>query len=93
MSKKGFIPIITPDLTKSDIISACGFNPRDTAEQLFMLQNDRCLVGTSEVTLANLHANQVLSHNELPKKYAGFSHCFRMEAGRGAASKGLMRMH
>lgn len=94
ISEKGFTPVTTPDLAKIDLARSCGFQPRDPSEQLYTIENSNlCLVGTSEIALAGLLSESVLPSNELPQKFGGFSHCFRMEAGRGAVSKGLYRLH
>ena len=92
--KKGFSPILTPDLAKIDLARCCGFQPRDPAEQLYTLENGNlCLVGTSEIPLAGLCSDTTIPEEKLPLRYGGFSHCFRMEAGHGSSSKGLYRLH
>ena len=92
--KKGFVPILTPDLAKVDLAKSCGFSPRDPSEQLYTLEhNNLCLVGTAEIPLAGILSDACIEEEKLPLKFGGFSHCFRMEAGRGASSKGLYRMH
>ena len=92
--KKGFTPVITPDIAKIDLAKSCGFQPRDPADQMYTLDHGNlCLVGTSEIALAGLMAETTVSEGELPLKLGGFSHCFRMEAGRGTSSKGLYRLH
>lgn len=91
---KGYTPILTPDLAKIDLAKSCGFQPRDPSEQMYTLEHGNlCLIATSEIALAGLEAESVVLEEALPLKYGGFSHCFRMEAGRGASSKGLYRMH
>jgi len=93
--KEGFTPFITPDLAKERVIDGIGFNPRGPESQIYMLEDeDLGLVGTSEITLGGYHAGQVLEEADLPLRYAGFSHCFRREAGSyGQSSKGLYRVH
>ena len=94
ISSKGFSPVLTPDLSRVDLARACGFRPRDPSEQLYTIEDSNlCLVGTSEIPLSGLQSDKVLPESDLPLKYGGFSHCFRMEAGRGASSKGLYRLH
>ena len=91
---KGFKPVITPDLTKVELANACGFQPRDPSGQFYTLDNNNlCLIGTSEIPIAGLMSETTVDEKDLPIKYGGFSHCFRLEAGRGAGSKGLYRMH
>lgn len=91
---KGFKPVITPDIARIDLARSCGFQPRDPAEQLYTLEHgDLCLVATAEIPIAGLMAENTVPEESLPMKYGAFSHCFRMEAGRGTASRGLYRMH
>ncbi len=84
----------TPDLARTPVVEACGFQPRDDAGQIYQLegQND-CLIGTAEITVAGMFQGEILSRDALPAKYVAFSHCFRKEAGRGESSKGLYRLH
>ncbi|CAG9325024.1 SERS [Blepharisma stoltei] len=92
--KKGFTPITTPDICKQEIASGCGFQPRDPSGQMYNLADNKlCLIGTAEISIAGMFAETVINADKLPMKYAGFSHCFRMEAGRGQVSKGLYRLH
>lgn len=91
----GFIPIVTPDLARPDVIEALGFNPRGEESQIYSITNhDLCLIGTSEITLGGMYADTILAEEELPLRLAGVSHCFRTEAGaHGRESKGLYRVH
>jgi seryl-tRNA synthetase len=93
--KRGFTPIVTPDLARVQILEGIGFNPRGAETQVYSVENsDLCLIGTAEITLGGMHADEVLSEADLPLKYVGVSHCFRTEAGAaGRASKGLYRVH
>jgi seryl-tRNA synthetase len=93
--RHGFTPVVTPDLARSPILEGIGFNPRGAETQVYSVENsDLCLIGTAEITLGGLHADEVLSEADLPLKYGGLSHCFRTEAGAaGRASKGLYRVH
>lgn len=93
--KEGFIPFITPDLAKPSIIDGIGFVPRGPGSNIYLLEGeDLGLVGTAEITLGGYHAGQILEEKKLPLKYAGFSHCFRREAGTyGKYTKGLYRVH
>ena len=92
---KGFVPVITPDLAKCNVLEGIGFNPRGEESQIYTIENsDLCLVGTAEITMGGYHANETFSEKELPKKYAALSHCFRTEAGAyGKHSAGLYRVH
>lgn len=92
--EKGYRPVITPDLARVELVKNCGFQPRDPADQMYLLENGNlCLVATSEIALAGLQSESTISESLLPIKHGGFSHCFRMEAGRGVSSKGLYRLH
>jgi seryl-tRNA synthetase len=93
--KRGFTPIVTPDLARVSILEGIGFNPRGDETQVYSIeQSDLCLIGTAEITLGGMHADEVLDEADLPLRYVGVSHCFRTEAGAaGRASKGLYRVH
>lgn len=94
LMKKGFTSIITPDVANTMVVEACGFQPRDESSQVYFLDGKgECLIGTSEIPLAGMFANEVLKKECLPLKYVGLSHCFRKEAGKGENSKGLYRLH
>ncbi|MDD4412486.1 MAG: serine--tRNA ligase [Patescibacteria group bacterium] len=95
VTNHGFEMIATPDLAKTEIISKLGFNPRGESTQVYNIENsDLSLIGTAEITLGGLHAEEVLPVAELPKKYVGISHCYRTEAGSYSKfSKGLFRVH
>ncbi|MGV8118721.1 MAG: serine--tRNA ligase [Candidatus Xenobiia bacterium LiM19] len=92
---EGFIPHITPDLAKASILYGTGFNPRGDETQIYSISNsDLCLIATAEITLGGTLSDEILGEVNLPMKVAGFSHCFRTEAGTyGKASKGLYRVH
>jgi seryl-tRNA synthetase len=91
----GFTPFVTPDVAKPEIIEGLGFNPRGEETQIYSLANaDLCLIGTAEIALGGLLADEILDEESLPVKYAGLSHCFRTEAGsHGRESRGLYRVH
>jgi len=91
---KGFEPVIPPVLVREEALYGTGFLP-DTEQQLYALPEDELyLAGTSEVPLASLHAGQILPGDELPLRYAGFSSCFRREAGAaGKDTRGIFRVH
>jgi seryl-tRNA synthetase len=92
---KGFKPIATPDLARNGILEGIGFTPRGPETQIYSIEDtDLSLIGTAEITLGGMHADEILDESALPLKYAGLSHCFRTEAGAaGRASKGLYRVH
>jgi seryl-tRNA synthetase len=91
----GFTPIITPDLARNSILEGIGFTPRGAETQVYSIEDtDLSLVGTAEITLGGMHADDILDEAALPIRYVGLSHCFRTEAGAaGRASRGLYRVH
>ncbi|CAN5889946.1 serine--tRNA ligase [soil metagenome] len=91
----GFTPIITPDLARNSILEGIGFNPRGEETQVYSVEDsDLSLIGTAEITLGGMHADEVIDEEQLPIRYVGVSHCFRTEAGAaGRASRGLYRVH
>ena len=94
VAKKGFTPMTTPDLAKTPILEACGFQPRDDSSQVYQLDGKAdCLIGTAEIPLAGMFTQDLLRESALPLKYVAYSHCFRKEAGRGQHSQGLYRLH
>lgn len=95
LSKKGFIPVITPDMAKSRYYLGTGYMPKGDEAQTYVIQDeDLGLIATAEVTLAGRHADEIMSESVLPIKYIGYSHCFRRESGAyGKYSKGLYRVH
>ena len=94
LSEKGFTPTVPPVLVRENALYGTGFFP-DDAEQVYEIPNDNLyLVGTSEVPLAALHTNEIINMEELPIRYAGFSTCFRREAGTyGKDTTGIFRVH
>ena len=94
LSAKGFTPTVPPVLVRENALYGTGFFP-DDAEQVYEIPNDDLfLVGTSEVPLAALHTNEILNIKNLPLRYAGFSTCFRREAGTyGKDTTGIFRVH
>ena len=89
----GFEPVIPPVLVREEALYGTGFLP-DTEQQIYRLADDDLyLAGTSEVALASLHAGEILGAT-LPLRYAGFSPCFRREAGAaGKDTRGIFRVH
>jgi len=90
----GFEPVIPPVLVREQALYGTGFLP-DTEQQIYHLPaDDLYLAGTSEVALASLHAGEILDAADLPLRYAGFSPCFRREAGSaGKDTRGIFRVH
>ena len=94
LSEKGFNPTIPPVLVRENALFGTGFFP-DDSDQVYEVQNDDLfLVGTSEVSLAALHTDEIIDMNNLPLRYAGYSTCFRREAGTyGKDTSGIFRVH
>jgi seryl-tRNA synthetase len=90
----GFTPVVPPVLVREEALFGTGMLP-DTEQQIYALPGDDLyLVGTSEVALASLHAGEILDDEQLPVLYAGFSPCFRREAGAaGRDTRGIFRVH
>ena len=90
----GFSPVIPPALVKPAAMEGTGFLGQ-AAENVYRIeQDDLYLVGTSEVPLAAMHMDEILSNKELPIKYAGYSPCYRREAGsHGKETRGIFRVH
>ncbi|MDP9295249.1 MAG: serine--tRNA ligase [Actinomycetota bacterium] len=94
LTAKGFTPVIPPVLVREEALYGTGFLP-SSAEQIYATRDDDLyLVGTSEVPLAALHMEEILDAGRLPLRYAGYSTCFRREAGTyGKDMKGIFRVH
>ena len=94
LSEKGFNPTIPPVLVRENALYGTGFFP-DDSDQVYEIPNDDLfLVGTSEVSLAALHSDEIVSYDSLPIRYAGYSTCFRREAGTyGKDTSGIFRVH
>jgi seryl-tRNA synthetase len=88
----GFEPVVPPVLVREEALFGTGFLP-DTEQQIYRLADDPLfLSGTSEVALASLHTGEIM--DEVPRRYAGFSPCFRREAGAaGRDTRGIFRVH
>jgi seryl-tRNA synthetase len=90
----GFTPVIAPALVKPEAMSGTGFLGAHAEEVYRLADDDLYLVGTSEVALAGFHSNEILDAETLPLRYAGFSACFRREAGSyGRDTRGIIRVH
>ena len=90
----GFEPVVPPVLVREEALYGTGFLP-DTEQQIYRVADDDLyLVGTSEVALASIHRDEILAAGDVPRRYAGFSSCFRREAGAaGKDTRGLFRVH
>ena len=94
LAAHGFEPVIPPVLVRERALYGTGFLP-DTEQQIYgPLADDLYLTGTSEVALASLHDGEILEEESLPRRYAGYSSCFRREAGAaGRDTRGIFRVH
>lgn len=95
LRRKGFILALTPDLARKRFYLGTGYQPAGPEAQTYEIaESDLGLIATAEVTLAGLHADEILDLKRLPLRYAGYSHCFRQEGGAyGKYSRGLYRLH
>jgi len=90
----GFEPILPPVLVRESAMYGTGFLPTDEVNLYQVPSDSLYLTGTSEVALAALHEGEILSADELPLRYAGYSTCFRREAGAaGRDTRGVFRVH
>jgi seryl-tRNA synthetase len=90
----GFTLMITPALVRPEIMGGTGFLGAHASEIYHLEEDDLYLVGTSEVPLAGYHANEILDLSGGPRRYAGWSSCFRREAGSyGKDTRGIIRVH
>ena len=92
----GFNFMTVPDLVSSRVLEGCGFNPRtsDQSDEYFVEGEDLALIATAEMPLTGYHMDEILEEKDLPLLYAGYSACFRKEAGAyGKYTRGLFRVH
>ncbi len=91
---EGFVPVIPPVLVREQMMESAGFFPTDRSQVYEVDGGELFLVGTAEVPLAGLHLDEILAGEDLPLRYAGFSSCFRREAGTyGKDTTGIFRVH
>jgi len=93
--KENFIPILPPVLLKEEMMRGMGYLEQLDREEAYYLEKDKLyLVGTAEQPLGTMHANEIFEEKDLPKRYVGFSTCFRREAGSwGKETWGIFRVH
>lgn len=90
----GFVPLIPPTVVRPEIMRGTGFLGQHAAEVYHLEDDDLYLVGTSEVPLAGFHMGEILDLGKGPKRYAGWSTCYRREAGSyGKDTRGIIRVH
>ncbi|MFI1969867.1 serine--tRNA ligase [Streptomyces cinnamoneus] len=93
-SAAGFTPMLTPALVKPRAMEGTGFLGQASQDVYYLDKDDYYLVGTSEVPLAAYHMDEIIEADQLPLRYAGFSPCFRREAGTyGKDTRGIFRVH
>ncbi len=95
LTAEGFIPVIPPVMIKPEVYRGMGRLSTDQEEERYFLPKDNLyLVGSSEHTIGPLHMNEIFEEKDLPRRYVGFSTCFRREAGSyGKDTKGILRVH
>jgi seryl-tRNA synthetase len=92
--REGFVPVLPPVLVREGAMYGTGFLPTDEVNIYSVERDELYLTGTSEVALASLHMGEVLEEDALPLRYAGYSTCFRREAGAaGTDTRGMFRVH
>ena len=94
LQKEGFIPIVPPVFLKPEAMRGMGYLDYNEDEVYHLEKDDLYLIGTSEQAIGAMHMNEIFTEKELPLRYAGFSSCFRREAGSyGKDTKGILRVH
>ena len=92
----GFTYMTVPDMVSSRVLEGCGFNPRtsDQSDEYFIEGEDLAMIATAEMPLTGYHMDEIIDEDKLPLFYAGYSACFRKEAGTyGKYTRGLFRVH
>ncbi|GAI43094.1 unnamed protein product, partial [marine sediment metagenome] len=95
LTKQGFIPVIPPVMIKPEMARGMGYPEQFDGEEAYYLEKDDLyLVGTSEQSMGAMRADEIFNEKDLPRRYVGFSTCFRREAGSyGKDTKGIFRVH
>lgn len=94
--KHGFTYMTVPDMVSSRVLEGCGFNPRtsEQSDEYFVEGEDLAMIATAEMPLTGYHMDEIIDEDKLPLMYAGYSACFRKEAGAyGKYNRGLFRVH
>ena len=92
----GFTYMTVPDMVSSRVLEGCGFNPRtsDQSDEYYVEGEDLAMIATAEMPLTGYHMDEIIDEDKLPLLYAGYSACFRKEAGTyGKYTRGLFRVH
>ncbi len=96
VQEHGFTFMTVPDMVSSRILEGCGFNPRSSeqSDEYFVEGEDLAMIATAEMPITGYHMDEILDEDKLPLFYAGYSPCFRKEAGAaGKYTRGLFRVH
>ena len=94
LRKENFIPVIPPVMIRPEMMEAMGYVERGREEIYSIKKDNLYLIGTAEQSIGPMHSGEILKEEELPKKYVGFSTCFRREAGSyGKDTRGILRVH
>jgi len=94
LTREGFILIVPPVMIKPEMMKGMGYVERGGEEIYFIEKDNLYLIGTSEQIIGPMHADEIFEEKELPKRYLGFSTCFRREAGSyGKDTRGIFRVH
>ena len=94
LGDQGFTPVVPPVMLKREAMEGMGYLDRGADEVYHLEKDDLYLVGTSEQSIGAMHMNETFQEKDLPKRYMGFSTCFRREAGAyGKDTKGILRVH
>ncbi len=95
LTKEGFTPVIPPVMIKPEMAMGMGYPEQFDGEEAYYIEKDKLyLVGTAEQSVGTMHAGEILKEKDLPKRYSGFSTCFRREAGAyGKDTRGILRVH
>jgi len=93
--KKGFIPIIPPVMVRREIMEGMGHLSEENRQEKYFIEKDNLyLVGSAEQPIGAMHSGEIFEERDLPRRYLGFSTCFRREAGAyGKDTKGIFRVH
>src|ERR1035437_2193253 len=93
--REGFIPVIPPVMIKTEVMKGLGYMENGGDEDMYVFEKDGLvLVGTAEQSIVAMHKDETFEAKDLPKRYVGFSTCFRREAGSyGKDTKGILRAH
>ena len=96
VQEHGFTYMTVPDMVSSRVLEGCGFNPRtsEQSDEYYIEGEDLAMIATAEMPLTGYHMDEIIDEDKLPLCYAGYSPCFRKEAGAyGKYTRGLFRVH